>query len=325
MNIVYASNDNYARHLGVSIYSLLDKNRNSDYICIYILAVAISEKNKDCLKAIAKVFHRKIIFIDLEDLKDRFGYDIDTGGFNISTMSRLFIGELLPDSVERVIYFDCDTVVVRSLKQMWEADLKGKVLGAVMEPTIYKAVKEEIGLADQDPYYNAGVLVVDLLKWREKKVQKQLLDFYKSKDGHLFACDQDAINGALKGQIRPLPPAYNFFTNYRYFSYKELVALSPKYGWISAKQFLFAKKHPVVIHYMGDERPWIAGNLNHYRRAYDYYLAKTPWRGTPKEAGKEAYMLAYHMMDYVTVICPKLRRMISKKFGMKAIEARVKK
>ena len=73
---------------------------------------------------------------------------------------------------------------------------------------------------------------------------------------------------------------------------------------------------------MGDERPWIAGNLNHYRKAYEFYLDKTPWAKTPKEKGKELYMLAYHILDYVTVLWPEIRWLVSKKFGMKAVEAR---
>ncbi len=45
----------------------------------------------------------------------------------------------------------------------------------------------------------------------------------------LFASDQDVINGTLKGQIHTLMPRYNFFTNYRYFSYRELVHLGKTY------------------------------------------------------------------------------------------------
>ncbi len=94
-----------------------------------------------------------------------------------------------------------------------------------MEPTIYQAVKESIGLGEDDPYYNSGVLLTDLKQWREQEVQKKLLDFWKSKGGKLFASDQDVINGTLKGQIYTLMPRYNFFTNYRYFSYRELTHL----------------------------------------------------------------------------------------------------
>ena len=213
-------------------------------------------------------------------------------------------------------------MVVQSIGKLWNLDLKGHVAGAVMEPTIYQVVKQEIGLEEQDPYFNSGVLLIDLERWRADGAEKRLLDFYGSKNGSLFACDQDTINGALKGEILPMTPRYNFFTNYRYFSYEELCKQGPSYRQVEKRQFYLAKKHPVIIHYMGDERPWIAGNLNHYRRAYEKYLAMTPWKGAKKQAGKRVYMLLYHGMDYLTVVCPALRWEISRRLGMKVVDAR---
>ena len=249
---------------------------------------------------------------------------MDTGGFDISIMLRLFMGDMLPETVERVLYLDCDTVVLQSLKHLWKENLEGSIVGAVMEPTIYETVKESIDLGEEDPYYNSGVLLVDLKQWREQEIQKKLLEFWKSRGGKLFASDQDVINGTLKGQIHTLMPRYNFFTNYRYFSYRELVHLGKTYKAVTPRELQIAKKHPSIIHYMGDERPWIAGNLNHYRRAYELYLAKTPWAGAEKEHGKRTYMLAYHMLDYATAICPPVRRMVSRKLGMKLVERRKK-
>ena len=260
--------------------------------------------------------------MELGDLREKFDFEVDTGGYDISIMGRLFMGEMLPDTVKRVLYLDCDTVIVRPLKKLWNADLNGAVLGAVMEPTIYEAVKESIGLEERDAYYNSGVLLVDLERWRKGGVQKQLLEFLREKGGALFASDQDLLNGTLKGQIHTLMPEYNFFTNYRYFSYKTLRAHASSYHAVSKAEFRKAKQHPAIIHYMGDERPWIRGNLNHYRLAYERYLAMTPWAGIPKETGKERYMLMYHLMDYVTAICPAVRWYISKRFGMKAVQSR---
>ncbi len=324
MNVVYASNEGYVRHLATSMISLFDRNREMDEIVVYVLSVGICQESQEKLQGIAKQYGRSLQLIELNDIKSRFTYEIDTRGFDISAMGRLFMGALLPETVERVIYLDCDTVVLQSLRKLWELDLKGQLLAAVMEPTIYEAVKQEIGLSGQEPYYNSGVLLINLRKWRESRAEKRLLDFYESKDGSLFACDQDTMNGALKREILPMMPRYNYFTNYRYFSYENLVQHAPWYGKVPKEQFVLAKKHPAVIHYMGDERPWIAGNLNHFRRAYEKYLAMTPWAGTPKEKGKRLYMLMYHGMDYVTVVWPELRWMISKRFGMKAVDARKK-
>ncbi len=322
MNIIYASNDSYARHLAVSMCSLFDRNQQCPSINVYVLSAGISENSGDKLRRIGDQYGRKLEILELGDLKDRFDYTVDTGGYDISIMSRLFMGEMLPRDVDRALYLDCDTVIAQPLDRLWNTDLQGKLVGAVMEPTIYEAVKESIGLGHGDPYYNSGVLLVDLKQWREEGVQQKLLDYWKEKGGKLFASDQDVINGALKDRIKPLPPKYNFFTNYRYFSYGDLIRRCPSYGAVTEEMFVTAKKHPAIIHYAGDERPWVRGNLNHYRRAYDIYLAKTPWAGTPKERGRELYMLAYHGLDYVTVLWPEVRWIISRGFGMKLVESR---
>lgn len=324
MNILYASNDGFARHLGTSMCSLFDKNRDALEIVVYVLSLGLSEENREKLRQIADRYGRRLEILEMGDIRKRFDFDVDTGGYDISIMGRLFMGEMLPESVDRVLYLDCDTVVVRSLKRMWNENLDGAVLGAVMEPTIYTVVKESIGLEEKDGYYNSGVLLVDLARWRREHVQEKLLAFFKEKDGALFASDQDLLNGALKGRIHTLMPKFNFFPNYRYFSYETLVDHAPSYEAVSKEAFLEAKKHPVIIHYMGDERPWIRGNLNHYRLAYERYLKMTPWAGTPKEKGKEIYMLIYHAMDYATAVCPEIRWYISRKFGMKAVMSRKK-
>lgn len=324
MQIVYASNDGYARHLGTSMASLLDRNRETASIDIYVLALELSKENENHLGNLAQKYGREIHIIQVGNLAERFGGTLDTGGYDSSIMLRLLMGELLPGQLERVLYLDCDTVVLQSLGRLWNTNLQGKLMGAVMEPTIYPEVKASIGLTREEPYFNSGVLLVDLKQWRETGVQERLLEFYREKGGKLFASDQDLLNGALKGRIFSLSPRYNFFTNYRYFSYRELVKLSPSYKQITRRQLKTARRHPAVLHYMGDERPWMAGNWNHYRRAYEIYLGETPWAGTPKQTGREWFLLAYHMMEYLTVVCPAARRWISRSFGMKLVEGRKK-
>lgn len=314
MNVVYASNDNYARHLGVSMCSLFDSNRKERRICVYILSVGLGAESRDKLNAIAKIYGREIVYIELNDLNERFAGEVDTGRFDISTLGRLFIGELLPETVKRIIYLDCDTVVVRGIGAMWRTDLGGNVVGAVQEPTIYREVKEDIGLSETDPYFNAGVLLIDLEEWRRSDAGKQMLKLYEERNGKLFANDQDLINCILKGKIKNLMPSFNFFPNYRYFHYKNLVRMAGSYRAVSREELRKAKRHPAIIHYMGDERPWKAGNLNHYRRAYEIYLDKTPWKGTPKEKGRELYMAAYHMMDYATFLFPPVRSFLSRAY-----------
>ena len=345
MNIVYVSNDNYAQHLGVSLCSLYDSNADEERLEVFILDTGITQVSRGKLKEIARSFGRILTFIELKDLEKRFAagasggqgrgsagdaaITLDTGRFDVSTMGRLFAADLLPAGVRRVLYLDCDTVVLKPLRRLWETKLSlpgaagtGSVMAAVQEPTIYEEVKQYLDLGEKDPYFNAGVLLIDLKQWRKEDLTRKVLAYYTGIAEQSLFNDQDALNGLLKGRIRTLSPRWNFFTNYRYFRYDTLCRMQPSYRRIPEEVFRKAKRYPAVIHYAGDERPWRAGAMNFYGRAYEQYLAMTPWRGTPKEKGKELYLLLYHMMDLVTPVFPFVREAISRAYVRKCIADR---
>ena len=325
MNVVYASNDAYVRHLGTSMCSLFDRNRSCQSITVYILSLGLSEDSRAKLEEIAGQYGRRLVFAEVGDLESRFDFPVDTGGYDLSIMSRLFMGELLPNSVKRVLYLDCDTIVCQSIRPLYETGLGDALVGMVMEPTVYREMKESIGLGRDDPYYNSGVLLMDLDRWRGEDVLKKLLDFYKSCHGRLFACDQDTINGALKGRIKTLPVKYNYFTNYRYFRYSTLCTMCAAYREIGEEAYLEARRSPAIIHYLGDERPWIAGNHNHFKKLYEYYLARTPWKDTPRQTGKERYMHMWWLFNRLTWLCPPFRLWVSRHMGMKLVDSRRKR
>ena len=335
MNIVYVSNEGYARHLGVSLCSLFDSNADEERLEVFIMDTGITPESRGKLTEIARSFGRFLTFIELKDLEKRFPVQLDTGRFDVSTMGRLFAADLLPAGVRRVLYLDCDTVVLKPLRRLWETKLSlsgaagkektagtGFVMAAVQEPTIYSEVKEYLDLGKEEPYFNAGVLLIDLKQWRKEDLTRKVLEYYSGIAEQSLFNDQDALNGLLKGRIRTLSPRWNFFTNYRYFRYDTLCRMQPSYRRIPEEVFRKAKRYPAVIHYAGDERPWRAGAMNFYGRAYEQYLAMTPWRGTPKERGKEFYLLLYHVMDLVTPVFPFVREVISRTYVRKCIAAR---
>lgn len=340
MNILYVSNEKYTKYLAISLLSLLENqkiSKKSENIHIFIISIGISTSSKEKLKQICRRYHypslysknekrwrgytklyRKyqerekkveLTFLELEDLQKYFEYTLDTGRFDISIMGRLFLGELLPPEIERIIYLDCDTLVNGSLLPLWKIDLHGKTLGAVLEPTIDIQTKVDIGLHIADPYFNSGVLLIDVRAWRERQILQRILAYYQSIGKYSLFGDQDAINGALRWEIQILPPRFNFFTNYYYWSYKELIKMSALYKLIPYKEYQRAKNQPVIIHFAGDERPWLRGNWNPFRKCYQKYQKQISWGGL--ESGKELYLLAYHIMNVLTMICPMARKQIS--------------
>lgn len=314
MNIVYVANEAYVSILGTSLYSLYENNKDADILDVYIIQTGISEGSVKLLEDLAGYFQRSINIINFEDIRQKKELDFVENKFDISVMARLFADELLPENVKRVLYIDCDTLVLKRLHKLFVADLGDKTIGAVPEPTINIKVKRNIGIGVDQIYFNSGVLLIDLKKYREKNFRKRILAYYDNiKESTVFS-DQDAINGALCHHIKVLSPRYNFFSNYRYWSYKALTDYSPSYRVIPKRVYENAKKDPVILHFAGDERPWYEGNFNPYKKLYKSYQNKTPWRGISLKTRSRLYLVLYHLMNVMTLFCPKLRIKISDEY-----------
>lgn len=292
MNLFYTINNAYAPQLGTAICSVCENNRQVDSICFYIGVQNVSEENQHCLKELTEKYGREISFIPITNLRESIGFDYDTTAWNEIVLARLLVDKLLPEDVERVLYLDGDTIVLNSLEELWKTDMRGKPLGACIEPTVNHKRKKELGLQNL-PYYNSGVLLIDLTLWREQKIGERILKYYQEHDGRLFAPDQDAINGALEGEIHMLSPRYNYFNAFWYYPYKTLVRIQKPIPFVSEKEFKQIQESPCIIHFLGEDRPWREGNTHRYSEDYLKYLSMTPWKNTPLEEGWELYFKFY--------------------------------
>jgi len=327
MNIVYNCDDNYTPHTAVSIVSLFENNKSEKEICVYILGNGISRKSMQRFAAMEAAYTsdnyvRKITVLDLADfeaaLKLLIGDSLDAGRFTVTALARIFAPQHLPDEVERYLYLDCDTAVTGSLHALFETGLEGNVCGMAAEPTIYREVPAYLGLGQGTPYFNTGMMLVDRSAWEEAGITKACVDYYREHNGRLPLSDQDVLNHCLAGKVMPLWQGWDFFSNYYYRSYKSLVSQNAWYEKIqTADEYDRARKIPAVIHFAGDERPWVRGNHNPWKKIYREYLQKTPWKDTPETAGQEGRMLLYHLMNLVTGICPAIRIGISEYYYRK--------
>lgn len=118
------------------------------------------------------------------------------------TFVRLWIANYLKES--RIIYLDVDTIIDGPLDELWNTNLGPKVIGAVFDAYTKILSKDSL-------YINAGVLLMDLDKWRAgnftEKTQKILQENY------FRYADQDALNTVLKSYIKYLDLKWNFQLN----------------------------------------------------------------------------------------------------------------
>lgn len=91
--------------------------------------------------------------------------NLDRG--SLSQYARLFLSTLLPDNIQRVLYLDCDIIFKQSIIKLWNLDLQGKTIGALMD-AFSSYYRKNIDLQPDDIMFNSGVMLIDLVQWKEK-------------------------------------------------------------------------------------------------------------------------------------------------------------
>lgn len=175
------------------------------------------------------------------------------------TYARLFLDELLPESVSRCAYIDCDLVFERDVLELWRTDLQGRCAAAVPNgsPEETEAYRVRLGLRTA-AYFNAGVMLIDVNRWREQNVGPRALAEAMRVGEDLILHDQDALNCVLQGDWVPVPLHWNVW------------AIHPS----------LTADDRAVLHYMGAPKPWQADYDRPFGDRFYEYLDQTPFRGT---------------------------------------------
>lgn len=285
MNVMYASDDNYAEIMGVSILSLLQSNRDVQEIQIFIIEDAISSENKSRLTNMIHELGREVVFIQKPDIRNELGVKLKTLRWSDSAFSRLFLKELFapyPD-VHKLLYLDCDTLVVADLRDLWNMDVS-PYLGAACLECMSNLHKRIIGAKKTDNYINTGMLLLNVDRWIKEDVQQQASDFLKKYKGKAEYVDQGVINGTVSNRFLLVNPRYNLTALAYDFTYGEMqIYRKPQFGY-SKSEWDKAISRPAVIHFTTSflsVRPWYEGSHHPYAASWKQIHDRTPWADCP--------------------------------------------
>ena len=194
INVCLACDNNYSKYAGVVIASALASSAPSDNLHFYILDGGIEEENKAKINELKSIKDCEISFINIDETLFEDYKNIKTHAYiTLPAYYRLKIVSLLPE-VDRIIYFDCDIVVNKSLKPLFNINLGSNPFGGVRDIN-KRMLKKNPG------YINSGMLVMDLKNMREQNVEEELFTWTKEHFDTIKTGDQEIINEALKGRI----------------------------------------------------------------------------------------------------------------------------
>ena len=303
MNVVYAADERFAEILSVSMESLLTHNNN---VVVWILNNGIKEESVEKLKRQASLHNSQIHFMPLRSLKDYAGRELSCQKkITATTYFRLFLPDIMPEEVERVLYIDCDTLVLDDLSELYNKHLIN-TCGNVAEPTA-PLMKRKVGLKPQDTYVNAGVMLIDLKRWREDGIDKKFISYIEEMDGNISFEDQGVINHVLKGKIDILPVRYNVETQYFDFGYDGFSIMKKDKSRYEEKDVVEAMDKPGIIHFtnsFASERPWVKGCEHKYVNEWMKYKENTEWKGSPlwesnKDMARKLSRMIYRVLPRV--------------------------
>lgn len=271
MDIVYTFDDGYSIVTAVSLLSLLENNKDESIINIYIIDCGISKENIKKFVKLGEKYKRKIYFINGKNMEYKIPISLELSYWSFVCYVRLFFCELLP-YVDKVIHIDCDTLILKNIREVYNTDLKDNLCAGCYDclPT----PKYMAGFDKETAYISNGFLIFDLKKMREEKIQEKFVDYIVKKKGILPHLDQDVVNAVLRNRIKILPAKYNLMTYTITFKEKSLEFFDDNDVYYNKQQIHDALINPSIIHFVGFRfvsKPWLQPCYHEYNKEWIKY------------------------------------------------------
>jgi lipopolysaccharide biosynthesis glycosyltransferase len=276
MHLAFCIDNAYVSPLGALMVSIL-KAETRDDISFHILSLEITEENKKKLLSLCPWNgtgpERRILFYDADrSLLD--GVPIEKDDYvSKAAYLRLFLPDYIPPDIKKILYLDSDMIALKSLAPLWNTDISTYHAAVVIDASCNDIRHfNRLDIPESFPYFNSGMLLINLEKWREEKILEKALFFIKHNTEKIKQHDQDTLNVVLNGKVRYVSAAYNFIEAF-YSSPDSLLIKKSFFADIRD-----SRKSPVLLHFAGGEKPWFKECRHPARKIWKVFFGETPWR-----------------------------------------------
>jgi lipopolysaccharide biosynthesis glycosyltransferase len=262
LGIACGGDDNYATGIAVALYSALSHLSRDVTPTVYVLDGGLSADHCKRLESvITKVRPDSSIVWCRVSGDDLARLPVD-GYLSQSAYLRLFVGQFIQERTPRIVYIDCDILVVRDLSGVLDLDFGDCPIAAVRdfisddishlpEPL----PEEQCALWDPEGrFFNSGMCVIDWARYSALDVEKKALAFGMRTRAHpLVRGDQDILNPVLAGRWLELPYTYNFYSQLLYL--EEFLPKKERHrAFLRERSPLYSEAK--AFHFTGQPKPW---------------------------------------------------------------------
>jgi lipopolysaccharide biosynthesis glycosyltransferase len=207
----------------------------------------------------------------------------------------LFVGQLLGDCYDRIVYLDSDIQVRRSLAGLLATPLPEGTVGVVPDwvalhsidgmPHVAanRAYMAGLGLSSEHwgSYFNSGVMMASPDTWND--IGPKALSFLVERPEFCRLHDQSALNHVCRGRTTRLSLSWNFLRHF--------MAL-PAYAAVD----------PAIVHFVGKLKPWDGAYAPWGRAEFEPYVKMAAaLRGADVEWRRRSLLsrIAYHAKPFI--------------------------
>lgn len=304
--VLCAADENYARPLAVTLHSAASQLADGHFLQVVLLDGGITESSWMGLREtlVGLPVSVQVIRPDLSLVSDfATSHHISHAAY-----LRLLASKLLPDDIEKVIYLDSDLLVMDDVTKLWQLELGNafcaaapdiacpfidarehfncrQATDAAFESVPYVAAIcpipnwKDLGIDGSGSYFNSGVMVLNLKRWRQEGIAEKLFDCLRDNREHVWCWDQYALNVVFAGQWKPLEPRWNQGSHV--YEYPNEAACP-----IQSQQFIEMRDRPSIVHYTTEYKPWMHREFHPQRERFFEALDQTAFTGwRPSDPG----------------------------------------
>jgi lipopolysaccharide biosynthesis glycosyltransferase len=274
IHIAVCLDKGYVMPTGVMMYSVCVNNQDVDIDFHMLIDDCMTENEQQDLKDTVTRFQgKRCLFYSVKSLS-AIHFPINLDRLPQSAYYRLFLSDILPSTIEKVLYLDGDIIVRHSLLSLWNVDLGDNAVGAAMDVCDgdikrYNRLKYPF----EKGHFNTGVLLINLKYWRDNHVEKAFMKYLTEFPDRIVFADQDVMNVIFQDKKLKLPVKYNLQTAF--------LSNDPCWDyWKHESEVKMGIEDPVVVHFTSKWKPWYADlRFPHpYRNTFFRYQSQTKWK-----------------------------------------------
>ena len=241
------TDDNYLQHGCAMLCSLFENNRGMHFH-VHLLTKELSHENRMFVRELCEKYGNELSVYDVDEKKLEGVKFRKNRPLTMAAYYRILLPEILDESIDRVLYLDCDIVVLGEVKELYELCLDDLALAACLDASPYTDLhRRQLVLDLKDSTFCSGLMMINLKYWRNNKSEDKLLEYSKREREVVYLHDQDALNYVFKNKWYVLPYKWGVAP----YSYAVLDGRQKRFD---IDEYVF---NPKIIHYASPIKPWL--------------------------------------------------------------------